>query len=176
MTTSEHADGDSVEVAEPEVVSGTDEVRIGVFPCMCGKNIGAVVDIEAIAEFSKSLPGVVFVQTNRYTCADPGQKEIQEAIKEHNLNRVVVASCSPTMHEDTFRKTVKAAGLNPYLCVMANIREHVSWVHAHEPELATVKAKELVSMSVAKAMTLEAQPELDVPVTQAAMVVGAGVA
>ncbi|MFX1602491.1 MAG: hydrogenase iron-sulfur subunit [Promethearchaeota archaeon] len=176
MTTSEHAEGDSAEVAEPEVVSGSEEVRIGVFPCMCGKNIGAVVDIEAVAEFSRTLPGVVFVQTNRYTCADPGQKEIQVAIKEHNLNRVVVASCSPTMHEDTFRKTVKAAGLNPYLCVMANIREHVSWVHAHEPELATVKAKELVAMSVAKAMTLEAQPELDVPVTQAAMVVGAGVA
>jgi heterodisulfide reductase subunit A len=175
MTTSDHAEGDSVEVAEPDVVSGTEEVRIGVFPCMCGKNIGAVVDIEAVAEFSKTLPGVVFVQTNRYTCADPGQKEIQEAIKEHNLNRVVVASCSPTMHEDTFRKTVKAAGLNPYLCVMANIREHVSWVHAREPELATVKAKELVAMSVAKATTLEAQPELDVPVTQAAMVVGAGV-
>jgi len=176
MTTSDRTEGDSVEVAEPDVVSGADTVRIGVFPCMCGKNIGAVVDIEGVAEFSKTLPGVVFVQTNRYTCADPGQKEIQVAIKEHNLNRVVVASCSPTMHEDTFRKTVKAAGLNPYLCVMANIREHVSWVHAHEPELATVKAKELVAMSVAKAMTLEAQPELDVPVTQAAMVVGAGVA
>ncbi len=176
MTTSDHAEGNSAEVATPDVVSGTEQVRIGVFPCMCGKNIGAVVDIEAVAEFSKTLPGVVFVKTNRYTCADPGQKEIQEAIKEHNLNRVVVASCSPTMHEDTFRKTVKAAGLNPYLCVMANIREHVSWVHAHEPELATVKAKELVAMSVAKAMTLEAQPELDVPVTQAAMVVGAGVA
>ncbi|MHA2378632.1 MAG: hydrogenase iron-sulfur subunit [Candidatus Thorarchaeota archaeon] len=176
MTTGDRTEGDSVETAEPDVVPRTDEVRIGVFPCMCGKNIGAVVDIEAVAEFSRTLPGVVFVQENRYTCADPGQKEIQAAIKEHNLNRVVVASCSPTMHEDTFRKTVKAAGLNPYLCVMANIREHVSWVHAHEPELATVKAKELVAMSVAKAMTLEAQPELDVPVTQAAMVVGAGVA
>ena len=109
MTTSDHTEGDSAEVADPEVVVGTEEVRIGVFPCMCGKNIGAVVDIEAVAEFSKTLPGVVFVQTNRYTCADPGQKEIQEAINEHNLNRVVVASCSPTMHEDTFRKTVKAA-------------------------------------------------------------------
>jgi len=176
MTTSNLTKGDNTETVEADVVSGTEEIRVGVFPCMCGKNIGAVVDIEAVAEYSRSLPGVVFVQTNRYTCADPGQKEIQEAIKEHNLNRVVVASCSPTMHEDTFRKTVKAAGLNPYLCVMANIREHVSWVHAHEPELATLKAKELVAMSVAKAMTLEAQPELDVPVTQAAMVVGAGVA
>ncbi|MFQ5831127.1 MAG: hydrogenase iron-sulfur subunit [Candidatus Thorarchaeota archaeon] len=176
MTASDHVDGDNAEVTEPDVVSGTEEVRIGVFPCMCGKNIGAVVDIDAVAEYASSLSGVVFVQTNRYTCADPGQKEIQDAIKEHSLNRVVVASCSPTMHEDTFRKTVKAAGLNPYLCVMANIREHVSWVHAHEPEKATQKAMELVAMSVAKAATLEAQPELDVPVTQAAMVVGAGVA
>ncbi|MFX0053869.1 MAG: hydrogenase iron-sulfur subunit [Promethearchaeota archaeon] len=161
---------------EPTVISGDGEVRIGVFPCACGKNIGAVVDIDEVAKYAETLPNVVFVQTNRYTCADPGQNEIQQAIKEHGLNRVVVASCSPTMHEDTFRKTVKAAGLNPYLCIMANIREHVSWVHMHEPEQATLKAKELVAMSVAKARTLEAQPELDVPVTQAAMIVGAGVA
>ncbi|MGQ4870620.1 MAG: hydrogenase iron-sulfur subunit [Candidatus Thorarchaeota archaeon] len=156
-----------------EVDSGP---RIGVFPCMCGKNIAGVVDIEGVAEYAKTLPGVVFVQVNRYTCADPGQREIQEAIREHGLNRVVVASCSPTMHEDTFRKTVKAAGLNPYLCIMANIREHVSWVHMHDPEAATEKAKELVAMAVAKAMTLQPQPEKDVPVTQAALVVGAGVA
>ncbi|MFW9932189.1 MAG: hydrogenase iron-sulfur subunit [Candidatus Thorarchaeota archaeon] len=162
--------------AEPKVESAEDELRIGVFPCKCGKNIGAVVDIDAVAEYARMLPGVVHVQVNTYTCADPGQKEIQEAIREHNLNRIVVASCSPTMHEDTFRKTVKGAGLNPYLCIMANIREHVSWVHQHDHEGATLKAKELVAMSVAKAATLTAQPELDVPVTQAAMVVGAGVA
>jgi len=162
--------------SEVEVVSTNPELRIGVFPCKCGKNIGAVVDIDAVAEYAKTLPGVVHVQVNVYTCADPGQREIQEAIAEHGLNRVVVASCSPTMHEDTFRKTVKAAGLNPYLCVMANIREHVSWVHQHDHEAATQKAKDLVAMSVAKAATLEAQPELDVPVTQAALVVGAGVA
>ena len=160
---------------ESMIVSADGEIRIGVFPCACGKNIGAVVDIDEVARFAETLPGVVFVQTNRYTCADPGQNEIQQAIKERGLNRVVVASCSPTMHEDTFRKTVKAGGLNPYLCIMANIREHVSWVHMHEPEQATLKAKELVAMSVAKARTLVAQPELDVPVTQAAMVVGAGV-
>ena len=162
--------------SEVEVVSKNPELRIGVFPCRCGKNIGAVVDIDAVAEYAKTLPGVVHVQVNVYTCADPGQREIQEAIAEHALNRVVVASCSPTMHEDTFRKTVKAAGLNPYLCVMANIREHVSWVHQHDHAAATQKAKDLVAMSVAKASTLEAQPELDVPVTQAALVVGAGVA
>ena len=166
----------SVGPSEMEVVSTDPELRIGVFPCKCGKNIGAVVDIDAVAEYARTLPGVVHVQVNVYTCADPGQREIQEAITEHALNRVVVASCSPTMHEDTFRKTVKAAGLNPYLFVMANIREHVSWVHQHDPEGATQKAKDLVAMSVAKAATLKAQPELDVPVTQAALVVGAGVA
>ena len=175
MTTSDPKDGSS-ESSEVEVVSTAPELRIGVFPCKCGKNISAVVDIDAVAEYAKTLPGVAHVQVNVYTCADPGQREIQEAIAEHALNRVVVASCSPTMHEDTFRKTVKAAGLNPYLCVMANIREHVSWVHQHDHEAATQKAKDLVAMSVAKASTLEAQPELDVPVTQAALVVGAGVA
>ncbi|MHA1481170.1 MAG: 4Fe-4S binding protein [Candidatus Thorarchaeota archaeon] len=175
MTTSDPAKTSETE-SEPEVSAGEDEIRIGIFPCKCGKNIGAVVDIDALAEFSKTLPSVVFVQVNQYTCADPGQKEIQEAIKEHNLNRVIVASCSPTMHEETFRKAVKGAGLNPYLCIMTNIREHVSWVHRNDPEAATEKAKDLVAMSVAKALTLEAQPELDVPVTQTAMVVGAGVA
>ena len=172
MTTRNH----NAESSEIEVVSVDSELRIGVFPCMCGNNIGAVVDIDSLAEYAKTLPGVVFVQVNRYTCADPGQREIEETIKEHDLNRVVVASCSPTMHEDTFRKAVKAAGLNPYLCIMANIREHVSWVHRGDPEAATEKAKDLVAMSVAKAASLEAQKELDVPVTQAALVVGAGVA
>jgi len=175
MTTSDPKESSS-DPSEMEVVSTDPELRIGVFPCKCGKNIGAVVDVDELAEYSKTLPGVVFVQVNTYTCADPGQREIQEAITEHGLNRVVVVSCSPTMHEDTFRKTVREAGLNPYLCIMANVREHVSWVHQHDPAAATQKAKDLVAMSVAKAATLEAQPELDVPVTQAALVVGAGVA
>jgi heterodisulfide reductase subunit A len=161
---------------EVEVISNGPDLRIGVFPCKCGKNIGAVVDVDAVAEYAKTLPGVVHVQVNTYTCADPGQREIQQAIKEHGLNRIVVASCSPTMHEDTFRKTVKSAGLNPYLCIMANIREHVSWVHQQDHAAATQKAKDLIAMSVAKAASLVPQPELDVPVTQAALVVGAGVA
>ncbi|MGY5877229.1 MAG: CoB--CoM heterodisulfide reductase iron-sulfur subunit A family protein, partial [Candidatus Thorarchaeota archaeon] len=176
MTASDSKEQPETDAKDTVAVGSDDELRIGVFPCMCGKNIGGVVDIPAVAEYAETLPGVVFVQSNRYTCADPGQKEIQEAITAHGLNRVVVASCSPTMHEDTFRKAVKAAGLNPYLCIMANIREHVSWVHMHEPENATEKAKDLIAMAVVKAHTLEAQPELDVPVTPAAMVVGAGVA
>jgi heterodisulfide reductase subunit A len=175
MTTSDPAPESDVGV-ESQAVPADDGIRIGVFPCKCGKNIGAVVDIDAVAEYAKTLPGVVHVQVNTYTCADPGQKEIQQAIRENNLNRVVVASCSPTMHEDTFRKAVKGAGLNPYLCIMANIREHVSWVHQHDPTGATLKAKELIAMSVAKAASLTPQPELDVPVTQAAMIVGGGVA
>jgi heterodisulfide reductase subunit A len=175
MTTSSQKQSDTGP-QEVEVTSGESEIRIGVFPCKCGKNIGAVVDIDAVAEYAKTLPGVVHVQVNTYTCADPGQREIQQAIAEHGLNRIVVASCSPTMHEDTFRKTVKAAGLNPYLCIMANIREHVSWVHQQDHAAATQKAKDLIAMSVAKAATLVPQPELDVPVTQAALVVGAGVA
>jgi heterodisulfide reductase subunit A len=173
MTTT-HSDESSTGPERGAVTDG--DIRIGVFPCKCGKNIGAVVDVDAVAEYASTLPNVVFVQVNRYTCADPGQREIQTAIKEHGLNRVVVASCSPTMHEDTFRKTVKAAGLNPYLCIMANIREHVSWVHANEPELATQKAKDLVAMAVNAASTLEPQREQEVQVTQAALVVGAGVA
>jgi heterodisulfide reductase subunit A len=175
MTTSSQKESDTGP-QEVEVVSSEPELRIGVFPCKCGKNIGAVVDINAVAEYAKTLPGVVHVQVNTYTCADPGQREIQQAIEKHGLNRVIVASCSPTMHEDTFRKTVKAAGLNPYLCIMANIREHVSWVHQQDHAAATQKAKDLVAMSVAKAASLVPQPELDVPVTQAALVVGAGVA
>ncbi|MHA2082596.1 MAG: hydrogenase iron-sulfur subunit [Candidatus Thorarchaeota archaeon] len=175
MTTDEPKEDPSLD-SKPSTDSSGDEIRIGVFPCKCGKNIGAVVDIDDLAEYSETLPGVVFVQTNTYTCADPGQREIQEAIAEHNLNRVIVASCSPTMHEDTFRKAVKAAGLNPYVCIMANIREHVSWVHKDDPMSATEKAKDLVAMAVAKAQTLEAQPELDVPVTQSALIIGAGVA
>ncbi len=175
MTTSDSV-SDAGTGVEPKVEAAESEIRIGVFPCKCGKNIGAVVDIDTVAEYAKTLPGVVHVQVNTYTCADPGQKEIQEAIREHNLNRIIVASCSPTMHEDTFRKTVKGAGLNPYLCIMANIREHVSWVHQQDPEGATTKAKELVAMAVAKATSLVPQPELDVPVTPSALVVGAGVA
>ena len=101
---------DESETSPDRIEMTNSDIRIGVFPCKCGKNIGAVVDVDAVADYAKSLPNVVFVQVNRYTCADPGQREIQTAIKEHSLNRVVVASCSPTMHEDTFRKAVKAAG------------------------------------------------------------------
>jgi len=152
------------------------DLRIGVFVCDCGLNIAGTVDTEAVAKFAETLPHVVAVMRNRYTCADPGQNEIKRAIKEHNLNRVVVAACTPKIHEPTFRACVADVGLNPYLFEMANIREHVSWVHAEEKDAATQKAKDLVASSVNRAARLESQIESVFPVTPAALVIGGGVA
>lgn len=151
-------------------------LRVGVFVCDCGLNIAGVVDTAEVARFAESLPDVVAVIRNRYTCADPGQKEIQKAIAEHDLNRVVVASCTPKIHEPTFRACVADAGLNPYLMEMANIREHCSWVHISEKEAATEKAKDLVRSAVGRARLLRAQDEKVFPVTDAALVIGGGVA
>jgi len=153
-----------------------EELRIGVFICHCGLNIAGVIDIKELVEFAKTLPDVVFVKDNRYTCADPGQEEIRKAIKEHRLNRVVVAACSPRMHEVTFRRTVSEAGLNPYLFEMANIREFSSWCHPSTPKEATEKAKDLIKMAVAKARLLMPLQTIEVPVTNKALVIGGGIA
>ena len=150
--------------------------RIGVFVCDCGANIAGTVDTEDVARFAKTLPCVAAVVRNRYTCADPGQNEIKKAIVEHGLDRVVVASCSPKMHEPTFRRCVAEAGLNPYLMEMANIREQCSWVHMGDRAAATRKAKDLVRSAVERARLLEAQDEKTFPVTDAVMVIGGGVA
>ena len=152
------------------------ETRVGVFVCHCGLNIGSVVDCADVAEFAKGLPGVVHAADSKYTCAEPGQQEIKEAIAEHKLNRVVVASCSPRMHEPTFRAALAEAGLNPYLLEMANLREHCSWVHAGKKKDATAKAKDLVAMAVARAALLQPQEETEVNVIQKALVIGGGVA
>ncbi|MFQ5977641.1 MAG: hydrogenase iron-sulfur subunit [Candidatus Heimdallarchaeota archaeon] len=151
------------------------ELRIGVFVCDCGSNIAGVIDTQAVTEYAGTLSDVVYTKNNRYTCADPGQEEIRTAIKEHELNRVVVASCSPKLHEPTFRRTVESAGLNEYLYEMANIREHASWIHGDLPEEATEKAKEIVRMAVAKARYLQPLEKMSVPVTKRAMVIGGGV-
>jgi heterodisulfide reductase subunit A len=151
-------------------------LRVGVFVCDCGLNIAATVDTEEVSRFAATLPDVVAVIRNRYTCAEPGQQEIKRAIAEHDLNRVVVASCSPKIHEPTFRSCVEDAGLNPYLMEMANIREHCSWVHFDDKEAATDKAKDLVHSAVRRARLLEAQDESVFPVTNAALVIGGGVA
>ena len=154
----------------------TNDLRIGVFVCDCGLNIAGTVDNAAVAAFAAELPHVAAVVRNRYTCADPGQKEIQRAIREYDLNRVVVASCTPKIHESTFRNCVAEVGLNPYLMEMANIREHCSWVHMHDKAAATAKAKDLVRSAVARASMLEPQDERTFPVTDAALVIGGGVA
>jgi len=153
-----------------------DSLRIGVFVCDCGMNIAGFVDCEEVRQYAEGLDGVVVSVRNRYTCADPGQDEIKKHIREHTLNRVVVASCSPRLHEPTFRTCVAEAGLNPYLFEMANIREHCSWVHSTNREAATQKAKDIVKMAVARARFLKPQMEREIPVTDAAMVIGGGIA
>ncbi len=154
----------------------SEEPRVGVFVCHCGLNIAGVVDVEELTEYARSLPNVVVAMDNRYTCADPGQEEIRKAIKEHGLNRVVVAACSPRMHEPTFRRCVSDADLNPYLFEMANIREFASWCHPSTPKEATEKAKDIVKMAVAKARLLRSLETMEVPVTNKALIIGGGIA
>lgn len=152
------------------------EPRIGVFVCHCGVNIGGFVDVPDVVEYVKTLPNVVHADRNLYTCADDGLAAIRDAIKEHDLNRVIVASCTPRTHAPLFKRTCEEAGLNKYLFEFVNIREHCSWVHMKEPEKATAKAKMLIAMGVAKAALLEPQEEERVPVEPKALVLGGGVA
>jgi heterodisulfide reductase subunit A len=151
------------------------DLRVGVFVCDCGLNIAGAVDCGAVTDYAMNLPDVVCAVRNKYTCADPGQNEIKDAIHQHKLNRVVVASCTPRQHEPTFRQCVLEAGLNPYLMEMANLREHCSWVHAGDKDGATLKAMDLVASAVARARFLQPQEELSVPVTKRALVIGGGV-
>ena len=151
-------------------------IRIGVYVCHCGKNIAGSVNCEEVAKFASNLPHVVLSKHNLYTCSDPGQETIKKDIVENKLTRVVVASCTPCLHEPTFRRTCEEAGLNKYLFEMANIREHCSWVHLYEHEKATEKAKDLVSIAVSKAALLEPQEEAVVTVAKIALVIGGGVA
>ena len=152
------------------------ELRIGVYVCHCGLNIAGTVDCKEVAKFASTLPNVVVAEDNRYACSDQGQETIKKDIKEHNLNRVVVASCSPRLHEPTFRKACEEAGLNKYLFEMANIREHCSWVHLHDKKAATEKAKDMVRAAVAKVALLEPAIESEVPITKSALIIGGGVA
>jgi heterodisulfide reductase subunit A len=162
--------------SKSEDIEPEGEPRVGVFICHCGLNIAGTLDIAELVNFSQELPNVVYVKENRYTCADPGQTEIRAGIEENNLNRVVVAACSPRMHEATFRQTVEDAGLNPFLFEMANIREMCSWAHPSIPVQATNKAKEIIQIAVAKVRLLEPLTKFKVPVTNQAMVVGGGIA
>ena len=148
--------------------------RIGVFICHCGINIGGVVNVPEVTEYAKTLPNVVYAERNLYTCSQDTQERIKEKVDEYKLNRVIVASCTPRTHEPLFQNTIKEAGLNPYLFEMANIRDQCSWVHMHEPEKATEKAKDLVRMAVAKSRLLELLEQREIGINPAALVVGGG--
>jgi len=150
------------------------EPRIGIFVCHCGINIGGVVRVPEVKEYAKSLEGVAYVDENLYTCSQDTQEKIKKAIQEHQLNRVVVASCSPRTHEPMFQETVREMGLNKYLFEMTNIRDQCSWVHMHQPEEATEKAKELLRMAVSKSRLLRALKEPMVEVTKKGLVIGGG--
>jgi len=152
------------------------ESRIGVFICHCGTNIAGSMDIEAVQAYAKTLPNVAYVDNYKYMCSMPGQSVINKAVRENKLTGVVVAACSPRLHEPTFRTATKESGLNPFRFEMANIREQNSWVHMHDREGSTDKAKDAVRIAVAKATLLQDLFPKSVPVEKAAMVVGAGVA
>jgi heterodisulfide reductase subunit A len=152
-----------------------EEPRIGVYICDCGVNISATVDTQAVTEMAAALPGVVVARQYKYMCSEPGQEMIQQDIRDLGLNRVVVASCTPRMHEPTFQRALAGAGLNPYFFEMANIREHVSWV-VEDGDAATEKADRLVRAAVARVAYHSALEPRQEPVTQAALVVGGGIA
>ncbi|MFZ5452600.1 MAG: FAD-dependent oxidoreductase [Thermodesulfobacteriota bacterium] len=160
----------------PERDISQEPPRIGVFVCHCGINIAGVIDVAAVRDYAASLPYVKFVETNLFTCSQDTQEIIKERIKEHNLNRVVVASCTPKTHEPLFQETIKEAGLNKFLFELANIRDQGSWVHMHEPERATQRAKDQVRMSVAKVALQQPLKEFELPITKAGLVIGGGAA
>jgi heterodisulfide reductase subunit A-like polyferredoxin len=158
----------------PERDVSQEEPRIGVFVCHCGSNIAGYLDIDGVVEQSLQIPSVVYAEARLYACSQDSIKFITEQVIEHNLNRVVVASCTPLTHQPLFQDSIQAAGLNPYLFEMANIRNQCSWVHSDDPEIATDKAIELVRMAVARAIHLEPQELIQVPLHQTALVVGGG--
>jgi heterodisulfide reductase subunit A len=149
--------------------------RIGVYICQCGSNIAATVDTEAVAEFAKGLDDVVLTRVNKYTCSDPGQNRIRQDIEEYKLDRVVIAACTPRMHEPTFRRTLQSAGLNPYFLEIANIREQVSWVHPAS-QATTNKAMDLVAGAVERVHFHQSLYPRKSSVEPSALVVGGGIA
>ena len=151
------------------------DIRIGVFICRCGTNIAGFLDTNVVSDYARTLPNVVFTRENLFSCSEAGVTDIKNAIKEHNLNRVVVAACTPRTHEPVFRAACEEAGLNKYLFEFVNIREQCSWVHKADREIATEKAKDLVRMGVARATRLEPKEEITADVKQVVLVIGGGV-
>ena len=158
----------------PERDVSAEPPRIGAFICRCGINIAGVVDVPAVVEYAKSLPGVAWAEESMFTCSQDSLRKITGRIHEHNLNRVVVASCTPRTHEPLFMETIREGGLNPFLFEMANIRDQDSWVHAGDHDAATRKAKALVRMSVARAALLDPLSKQPLPLTHDALVIGGG--
>jgi len=163
-------------VFPPEKETIGKEPRVGVWVCSCGINIGGVVDVDKVTEYAKSLPNVVYTSKSMYACAQDCLEEISREIKEQDLNRVVVAACTPRTHEPLFRNACREGGLNQYLFNMANIRDQCSWIHTQEPEKATIKSKDLLRMTVAKSLLLEPLQGSKIPVTGVAAVIGGGIA
>ncbi|MES0328723.1 MAG: FAD-dependent oxidoreductase, partial [Dehalococcoidales bacterium] len=155
---------------------GAEEPRIGVIVCHCGKNIASVVDIPAVLEYTKTLPNVVHADNSIFACSTDSGRNIQKMIKEHNLNRVIVAACTPRTHEGLFQDTIREAGVNPFMLEMANIRNQCSWVHMDDPEKATQKAKDLIRVAVARAKHLEPLYPASVSISHDALVIGGGAA
>ncbi len=160
----------------PEKDVSGEEPRVGAIICRCGSNIGGFLDVPSVVEYAKKLPGVVFAEERLYACSQDAQEWIRQVVEEHDLNRLVVASCTPRTHQPLFRETLRSAGLNRYLFEMANIREHCSWVHMREPENATRKAQYLVKMAVEKARRLEPLADGESDVVPRGLVIGGGVA
>jgi heterodisulfide reductase subunit A len=164
------------ELPDIEPMAEIESPRVGVFVCHCGSNIAGVVDVEQVVDFAKTLPGVVFAADQMFSCAGNTQKEIEEAIQRENINRVVVAACSPKTHESIFKGVLIRVGLNPYLLEMSNIRNMDSWVHKFDKEAATSKAMDMVSMAVEKAQRLQPLEISHLPLAQSALVIGGGIA
>ncbi len=158
------------------IESGDQDIRVGVYTCRCGGNIGDVVNVDQVADALQKLPNVVVTRTDMSLCSDAGQAMIEEDIREHGINRVVIGACAPALHEQTFRRTVARAGLNPYFYHHVGVREQVSWVHHADHAGATEKAFRLISAGVAKARRLEALEPIRLAARQHALVIGGGVA
>jgi heterodisulfide reductase subunit A len=153
-----------------------DQPRIGVYVCHCGLNIAQTINCEKVVESASRMEDVVVSSDIGYACSEPGQQQIKDDIREHSLDRVVVASCSPRLHEPTFRQMLQSEGINPYLLEMTNLREQCSWVHMNEPDAATLKAEDLVKMAIARVGLLWPLTEEIVPLTKKTMVIGGGIA
>ncbi len=159
----------------PEVDVAEKPPRVGAFICHCGINIAGTVDVRQVVEYAKTLPDVAYAEDNLYSCSEDAQRHIKEMIEKHDLNRIVVAACTPRTHEPLFQETIREKGLNRYLLEFANIRDQCSWVHSLEPEAANEKAKDLVRMACARSVLLESLPAITIPVLQKGLVIGGGV-